>query len=218
MKVYLVDDHPVVIEGYKVLLEAHGIKVVGSSSDGYGLIDWLDQNFCDVLILDISMPCFNGLDVLKYLSEKNSRIKTIVVTSYCDAAVIQKAIQLGAKGYILKEESAACIVTAIEAVFNGKKYFSELVREVIIDEQLALGGNHLITDVLSPKETEVMKWLVEGFAADEISDKMHISGSAFRNYTQRIRQKLRVKDNIQLALLAIKYKTQLFLNIGKTDE
>ncbi|MDB0610871.1 response regulator transcription factor, partial [Tenacibaculum maritimum] len=89
MKVYLVDDHPVVIEGYKVLLEAHGIKVVGASSDGYGLIDWLDQNFCDVLILDISMPCFNGLDVLKYLSEKNSRIKTIVVTSYCDAAVIQ---------------------------------------------------------------------------------------------------------------------------------
>ncbi|CAA0245035.1 Two component transcriptional regulator, LuxR family [Tenacibaculum maritimum] len=218
MKVYLVDDYPVVIEGYKALLKAHGIKVVGASSDGVGVVEWLSKNASDVLILDLSIPCFNGLEALKQLSEKNSHIKTIVVTSYYDVAVIQEAMALGAKGYILKEESVPCIVAAIKAVFNGKKYFSESVRDAVIDKQLEIGEQYLITDILSPKEATLMVWLLKGFTPNEISSKMHISSSAFRSYTQRIRQKLNVKDNIQLAVLAAKYKTQLLLSVSKINK
>ncbi|QCD62689.1 response regulator transcription factor [Tenacibaculum maritimum] len=218
MKVYLVDDYPVVIEGYKALLKAHGITVVGASSDGVGVVEWLSKNASDVLILDLSIPCFNGLEALKQLSEKNSHIKTIVVTSYYDVAVIQEAMALGAKGYILKEESVPCIVAAIKTVFNGKKYFSESVRDAVIDKQLEIGEQYLITDILSPKEAALMVWLLKGFTPNEISSKMHISSSAFRSYTQRIRQKLNVKDNIQLAVLAAKYKTQLLLSVSKMNK
>ena len=70
MKLFLVDDHPVVIEGYKAMMNAEGINVVGSSTNGHGLIDWLDNNYCDVLLLDISMPFYNGFDVLKTPSKK----------------------------------------------------------------------------------------------------------------------------------------------------
>lgn len=215
MKVFLVDDHPVVLEGYKALLKCEGINVVGSSTDGYGLIDWLDNNYCDVLILDISMPFYNGLDVLKYLKEKNSRVKTIMVTSYCEAMIVKNVIDLGAMGYVLKEESAEYIVDAIKSVYNGKPFFSEIVRDTVIDKHLESDGEILITDVLSKKETEVMKFLVEDFTQDEICEKMEITGSSLRSYTERMRKKLGVKSNIQLALLAVKHKTQLFIKNSK---
>ncbi|WP_028890840.1 response regulator transcription factor [Tenacibaculum sp. 47A_GOM-205m] len=211
MKVFLVDDHPVVIEGYKVLLKASGINVVGFSTDGHGLLDWLENNYCDVLLLDISMPYFNGLDVLKHLQKTESKVKPIMVTSYCEATIIQKVIEYGAKGYVLKEESANCIVDAIKAVYNGKTYFSELARDAIIDMQLETKEEVLITDVLSKRETEVLKLLVEGFDNDDICSKMELKPSTFRSYKERIRKKIGVIGDFQLATVAIKHKTRLFM-------
>ncbi|KAB1159764.1 MULTISPECIES: response regulator transcription factor [Tenacibaculum] len=211
MKVYLVDDHPIVIEGYKAMMKAEGISVVGSSTDGFGLMEWLDNNYCDVLLLDISMPYYNGLDVLKHLNKKFPEIKTIMVTSICDGFTIQKVIELGAKGYVLKEESGDCIVEAIKTVYNGKLYFSEKSRDAVIDMNLESSSGLLLTDVLSSKEIEVMQFLVEGFTSDEISNKLGITRSAYRSSTERIRRKLDVKDNVQLALLAFKHVTNLFL-------
>lgn len=211
MKVYLVDDHPIVIDGYKTLLKAHGINVVGYSTTGQGLIDWLENNFCDVLILDLQMPFFSGLDVLKYLNEKDSRVKVIIVTSYGDATIIQKVINLGAKGYVLKEEASDCIIEAIKTVNNGKTYFSEFVRDAIIDMQLETSEEVLITDVLSKKETEVLKFLIEGFETDQICEEMDIKPTTLRSYKERIRRNLGVSNNIQMALVAVKHKAQLFL-------
>ncbi|CAL2101450.1 conserved protein of unknown function [Tenacibaculum sp. 190130A14a] len=211
MKVYLVDDHPIVIDGYKALLKAHGINVVGFSTTGQDLIDWLENNFCDILILDLQMPYFSGLDVLKYLNEKNSRVKVIIVTSYGDAAIIQKVINLGARGYILKDEASDCIVKAIRDVNNGKTYFSEYVRDAIIDLQLETSEEVLITDVLSKKETEVLKFLIEGFDTDAICEEMEIKPTTLRSYKERIRKNLGVNNNIQMALVAVKHKAQLFL-------
>lgn len=211
VKVFLVDDHPVVIEGYKVLLKTVGINVVGSSTDGHGVLEWLDNNYCDVLLLDISMPYLNGIDVLKHLQKLESRVKTIMVTSYCEAAIIQHVIELGAKGYVLKEESASCIVEAIQAVYNGKTYYSELARDTVIDAHLESNDKVLITDVLSKKETEVLKFLGEGFTSDVICEKMELKPSTYRNFKARIKSKVGVKEDFQLALLALKHKTQLYL-------
>ncbi|WP_028887625.1 response regulator transcription factor [Tenacibaculum ovolyticum] len=211
MKIFLVDDHPVVIEGYKAMMNAEGISVVGSSTNGYGLIDWLDNNYCDVLLLDISMPFYNGFDVLKHLQKNNSPVKTIMVTSYCDSASISTSIDLGAKGYVLKEESAYAIVDAVKAVYNGKTYFSDLARDTIINTKLDNPDQLLITDMLSKKETEVLKFLVEGFESDVICEKMQIKPTTFRSYTERLRKTLGVKTNIQLVIMAMKHKTELFL-------
>jgi DNA-binding NarL/FixJ family response regulator len=211
MKIFLVDDHPVVIEGYKAMMNAEGINVVGSSTNGYGLIDWLDNNYCDILLLDISMPFYNGFDVLKHLQKKNSPVKTIMVTSYCDSASISTSIDLGAKGYVLKEESAYAIVDAVKAVYNGKTYFSDLARDTIINTKLDNPDQLLITDMLSKKETEVLKFLVEGFESDVICEKMQIKPTTFRSYTERLRKSLGVKTNIQLVIMAMKHKTELFL-------
>ncbi len=211
MKLFLVDDHPVVIEGYKAMMNAEGINVVGSSTNGHGLIDWLDNNYCDVLLLDISMPFYNGFDVLKHLKKTKSNVKTIMVTSYCDAVSISTSIDLGAKGYVLKEESAYCIVDAVKAVYKGKTYFSDLARDTVVDMKLENPNQLLITDMLSKKETEVLRFLVEGFEQEDICDRMHIKPTTFRSYTERLRKTLGVKTNIQLALIAVKHKTELFL-------
>jgi DNA-binding NarL/FixJ family response regulator len=211
MKLFLVDDHPVVIEGYKAMAKTEGINVVGSSTDGFGLIEWLDNNYCDVLLLDIRMPFYNGFDVLKHLKKNNSAVKTIMVTSLHDAVSISTSIDLGAKGYVLKEDAGFCIMEAAIAVYNGKTYFSEAVRDIVIDMKLENPDQLLITDVLSKKETEVLKFLVEGFDQDHICEEMEIKPTTYRSYTERLRRNLGVKTNIQLALLAVKHKTELFL-------
>ena len=134
-----------------------------------------------------------------------------MVTSYCDSVSINTSIKLGAKGYVLKEESAYCIVDAVKAVYNGKTYFSDLARDSIINMKLENPNQLLITDMLSKKETEVLKFLVEGFEQEIICEKMHIKPTTFRSYTERLRRNLGVKTNIQLALIAVKHKTELFL-------
>lgn len=215
MKVFVVDDHPVVIEGYSVLLKSYGIKIVGSSTDGFGLLNWLENNECDIILLDLSMPYLSGIDVLKFLQDKKLAIKPIIVTSYCDALIIQKVIKLGAKGYVTKAESNTCIVDAIKAVHQGKTYYSEAARDAVIDMNLSEDNDILITDILSTKETEVMKFLVDGFDSGQISDKMNLSKSSIRTYAERIRKKLGVRNNIELTRLAIKHKTDLFLKRNK---
>lgn len=215
MKVFLVDDHPVVIEGYSVLLNSHGIEVVGSSVDGFGLLKWLENNECDIILLDLSMPNLSGIDVLKFLKEKKIQIKPIIVTSYCEALIVDRVIKLGAKGYVTKTDSADCIVDAIKAVFEGQIYYSEEVRSIMLNSDNETEGSFVISDVLSEQETNVMRFLVDGYDSNEMSDMLFISKSTIRTYASRIRQKLGVRNNIELTKLAIKYKTQLFIKKEK---
>lgn len=211
INVFLVDDHPIMIEGYKALLKGTEINVVGFALSGIDFIKTIKDNNYDVLVLDISMPGFNGVDVLKHIQANNYHIKTLVVSSYCDINIIDNCINYGAKGYILKEETADSIIEGIKEIYKGGKFFSESVRDFILDSELYKDDKKSLFDIFSPKEGEVLMYLERGFDPDEITDRMHISNSSFRTHLSNIRSKLNLKNNWKLSVFINKHRSKIFI-------
>ena len=205
MRVHITDDHDLILQGFKVLLEAYGITVVGTSLNGAQLINWLQTNKCDVLILDISMPDVNGIEVLKVLKDKNILPKTIIVSADATDAVIYDSIKNGAKGYILKDEASNDIIEALNEVYNNNTYYSNAVKEIILTNNLETDFNYVYKQVLSDRERQVYDCMLNELSPSEIENKLLVSESTIRTHLQRVRQKFNVKSNISLALIALKY-------------
>lgn len=208
MKVFVTDDHKVIIDGFSVLLKACGFQLVGSSTNGRGLINWLENkdNYADVIILDISMPGMSGIDVLKELNRKHIKANILIVSGLYDTNIIKEAILLGVKGFVLKNEISQCIEEALFKIANGKQYFSEMVLDEVILRQLNEPKKIDFEDLLSNRESEALKLLMNDLSTKEICNTMNIKSSTFRKLLQRAREKTGTKNTIQLALLALKHQ------------
>ncbi|PKH50831.1 hypothetical protein CXF68_09095 [Tenacibaculum sp. Bg11-29] len=205
MKVHIADDHNLILQGFKALLKAHDINVVGTSQNGTELINWLASNDCDVLILDISMPDINGIEILKILKKKNAQPKTIIVSSYDTDVMIYDAIRYGAKGYVLKQEASSSIIEALKVVYSNGIYYSKEVREIIISNRLDTDFEYVYHEVLTKREREVYGLMVNELSPAEIETKLKLSASTIRTHLQKVRLKFNSKSNVNLALIALKY-------------
>lgn len=205
MRVHIADDHDLILQGFEVLLKAHGINVVGTSINGTKLLNWFKSNECDVLILDISMPEINGIEVLKILKESNIFVKTIIVSAYDNDSFIYESIKHGARGYVLKDDVSECIIDAINDVNNNKTYYSKRIREIIIENKLDTDFEYVYHEVLSNREREVYDSMLKELSLSEIEKKHSLSESTIRTLLQRVRQKFKVKSNVSLVLIALKY-------------
>ncbi|WP_299161932.1 response regulator transcription factor [uncultured Tenacibaculum sp.] len=205
MRVHIADDHDLILQGFEVLLKAHGINVVGTSINGTKLLNWFKSNECDVLILDISMPEINGIEVLKILKESNIFVKTIIVSAYDNDSFIYESIKHGARGYVLKDDVSECIIDAINDVNNNKTYYSKRIREIIIENKLDTDFEYVYHEILSNREREVYDSMLKELSLSEIEKKHSLSESTIRTLLQRVRQKFKVKSNVSLVLIALKY-------------
>ena len=207
MKVHIADNHDLVIEGFRHLLDVNGIDVVGSSIDGLELIKWTNSNQVDVIILDISMPNKNGIEVLEHYKKHQLSFKILIVSSYLQFDLISMAMNLGAKGFILKSEAATCIIEGLHTVYQGNYFYSQKIQELLVNEKLFPANSSqekmaslLLTKTLSDQELNVLKMLVNDYSSDEIENELSISKSTIRTYTSRIREKLNIKTNIGLVV------------------
>lgn len=206
MKVYIAEDHPLVIQGFKKLLKAHSINVTGHSLNGQALLDFLENNSVDIVILDISMPKITGLEVLKVLKNKTEKPNIIIVSGYIQITFIKDALENGAKGFVSKTLAAKSIIDAIRTVYNGKTYLSSDVKQVLIENQMQdfnpdnIYVGNLLASFLSEQELEVVKLMVNDFTNNEISENLNISNDTVRSYTRRIREKLNIKSNVGIAM------------------
>lgn len=205
MKVFITDDHEVIIQGYKVLLKSFGFNIVGASQTGKGLLNWLKENTCDIIILDLSLPDITGIDVLKERIGKKTP-KIIVVSGTYDAEQIKQSIILGTKGFVCKNEVHLVLKEALEKVHQGRKYFSESVMDIFINKQLEEDSIVTIENILSPREIETLQLMMQNLESHEICEEMNITKGTLGKIFQRMREKLGVKKNIGLALLALKHK------------
>jgi DNA-binding NarL/FixJ family response regulator len=156
MRVYIADNHKLVVEGMKAVLMKSNIDVVGSFSNGLEVIKWRETNDTDVLILDISMPILNGIDVLKYFQDRKINQPTLIVSAYNDYYFIIEAMKYGACGYILKTEGDK-LVHAVKTVHKGEKYVSKKVIETLLHK------NHNPKNESEKTETKfLLKDLVDG--------------------------------------------------------
>ncbi len=205
MKVFVTDDHDAVVEGFKVLIKSYGFEMVGFSKTGQGLINWLNVNTCDIVILDLSLPDMSGIEVLKKLSGKEIP-KFIVVSGTSDKELIKQSIILGAKGFVCKDEVHLVLRESLEKIYRGRKYFSHSVMDTLISKQLEEEKIVTMESILSPKEVQTLRLMMNDFQAHQICEEMNITKGTLGKVYQRIRNKLDVKKNIGFIILAIKHK------------
>ncbi|KRD12615.1 LuxR family transcriptional regulator [Flavobacterium sp. Root901] len=210
IKIHLADDHQVLIDGLSNLLQTvPNFEIAGSSLNGTTIYDDVVQNQADVLVLDISMPQKDGIEVLKEFSQKGFPCKVIILSSYDDLKIIKEVMKLGAKGYLTKKCAGENIIEAIDAVYQDQEYYSDAVREKIFsifsNNNPKLNKNiYAENPILSPREIEVVTLICLEYSGKEISEKLFISINTVETHRKNILKKLNIKNTIGLVKYALK--------------
>jgi DNA-binding NarL/FixJ family response regulator len=202
VKVYLVDDHAVVREGYKHLLEKANIKVIAEAESGEAAYLNFDELQPDVVVMDLSMPGMGGIATIKKLLLKNKNCKILVFSMHDDVVFISRAMQAGASGYVTKSSAAKVLVEAVFAVAANKKYISHDIAHKISMQQL--NPEDTLLSQLNQREFEVFRLLANGQTLDEIASTLNLDYKTIANIQSKLRQKLNVDNSSQLILAAIK--------------
>jgi two-component system, NarL family, invasion response regulator UvrY len=203
VSVYLVDDHAVVREGYKHLLERANITVIAEADSGeMAHLNYLEYK-PDVVVMDLSMPGMGGLETLKKILCKDVKAKILIFSMHDSVIYSSRAIQAGARGYVSKASAPDVLVEAIMTVANGKRYISpDIAKQIAINNP---DGNHLLKE-LSAREFEVFQLLAKGLTLESIANTLHLDYKTVANTQTRLRQKLNVENGSQLVLAAIQLK------------
>lgn len=201
ISVLLVDDHAVVRQGYRHLLENAEISVIGECSSGeQGYQDYFALK-PDVVIMDLSMSGVGGLEALRRIVAKDSKANVVIFSMHDSPVYSSRALQSGAKGYVSKASAPEVLIEAIITVAKGKRYLSP-----DIAQQIAVNQSHdnLMTNDLSAREFEVFQLLAKGLTLEDIANTLHLDYKTIANTQTRLRQKLNVENGSQLVLAAIR--------------
>lgn len=204
-KVMLVDDHALIREGIKQLLEFDGsIDVIEQASDGAECLEKLQHVQPDILLLDINMPNVNGIEVLEEIKKKNIPVKVLMLTVHSEAEYLVQAVDIGANGYILKDSGSEELKKAIQSVMDGDSYIqpslipslnSRLVNRDIDKEKIA---------ALTKREMEILTQIAGGMFNKGIAMNLNISERTVKNHISNIFKKIDVSDRTQAAVFAIR--------------
>lgn len=209
--VHVADDHKILIEGIIAVINTDKeIEVEGYSLTGKEVIDWSKENSADILILDINMPVFDGIDVLKFFQQKKIDQKVIILSSYDDVNLVKQMLNLGAKGFLSKNSAGEHIVKAIKAVAAGEQYFSDDIQsnlfKLYTGQKVAEGERpeSTIAHSLTERELEVLKLIAKENSTSEISGILNISTNTVETYRKSLLKKTKVKNAVGLAMYAVK--------------
>jgi DNA-binding NarL/FixJ family response regulator len=206
VNVLLADDHPIVQQGLRALLEEEeDIRVVGTASDGEQALALVESLDPDVVVMDIEMPKLNGLDVTARINRNFKRTKVIILSMFDDRAHVRKAIDVGVKGYLVKQTFANDIIMAIREVAIGHAFFSPAIAGILL-ERKTTAGPHAKNPGLSPRELEILKLVTTGSSTPEISRQLCISVKTVDKHRQQIMDKLGIHDVVGLTHYAIANK------------
>jgi DNA-binding NarL/FixJ family response regulator len=211
IKIYLADDHQVLIDGMlAVLKNKPNFDVVGYSLNGDKLIEKLFFKKVDILIMDINMPIKDGIQVLREMKEFGFPCKVIILSSYDEPKLIKEVLNLGASGYLTKECAGENIIDAIETVANGNQYFTEAIKEKFFNsftQNEADTPKNMPTikeqiDSITIRELEILKLISFEKSGKEISELLNISANTVETHRKNLMKKLHVKSSIGLVLFA----------------
>lgn len=199
--VFIVDDHPVIRLAIRMLLEHEGYEIVGETDNGVDAMQMVRECVPDLIILDISIPKLDGLEVLARFSSMNSTLKTLVLTAQSPTLFAMRCMQSGAAGFVCKQEELSELVSAIKAVFSGYNYFPSqaLTPEKNEDDNLSeIDLFKLVND----RELMVLKLFAQGKTNKEIATGMFLSNKTVSTYKMRLMQKLKANSLVDLIELA----------------
>lgn len=205
INVMIVDDHSLIREGLKQLLEFDGtIKVVGEASNGIECLEKITICNPDVLLLDINMPEMNGIEVLKKMKEDGTQIKVLILTVHNEMDYLMKAVDIGVDGYILKDSESSELKKAIRAVKDGENYIQPSLIPALNSQLVNRDFDKDLISSLTNRELEVLVQVANGMFNKEIATNLNISERTVKNHISNIFKKIDVSDRTQAAVFAIK--------------
>lgn len=205
INVMIADDHVMIREGIKQLLEFDGdIKVFLETGDGEECLQLLEKNDPDVLLLDINMPKKNGIEVLKEIRKNDSGLKVLMLTVHNEVEYLIKAIEIGVDGYILKDSESAELKKAIFAVAGGEKYIQPSLIPALNAKLINKDEDRDKIEQLTKRELEVLAKVARGMFNREIAISLNISERTVKNHISNIFKKIQVSDRTQAAVFAIR--------------
>jgi two-component system response regulator NreC len=203
IKILIADDHGVVAEGLKHLIEAQAdMRVVAIAADGREAVRVAREAQPDVVLMDLSMPELNGADAARAILERDPKCRVIVLSMYSDREYVRRALTAGAAGYVVKRSAAKEVVEAIRAVFGGGRYLSPRVADVVIEDYADDKAADPLSR-LSAREREVLQLLAEGRTGAEIAQRLSLSQKTVETYRARLVEKLGIRDVAGLVRFAI---------------
>lgn len=203
IRVLLIDDHAVVREGYRRLIEKHqGIEVVAEAEDAPSGYEAYKKSRPDVVIIDISMPGRGGIDLVRQIHQLDASARILIFTMHATATYAHQAFRAGARGYVTKSSPPDLLVTAIRNVFVGRPALCAEINEAIAMSRLCEEAS--IVDELSPREFEILRLILEAKSTDEIAQTFNLSPKTVANYHSEIKSKLGVRSDIELVYYCMK--------------
>jgi two-component system response regulator DegU len=209
IRILIADDHTLIRDGIKALLQQESeFEVIGEASDGLELIKLAAELVPDIIVLDLSMPGKNGIEVIKDVKNINAAIKCIILSMHEDPDYVVKSIQAGAKGYILKNAEHEEIIRAIKSVQQGNQYYNAHVSSILIN---GLSNNAVLSQddystLLSSREKEVLMEVAAGQSTKMIADNLGISSRTVETHSINIMKKLNAQNTAELIKIAMDKK------------
>lgn len=208
IEIIIADDHMMIREGLKQLLELDGtMKVIAEANDGEECLNLLNKKIHpDILLLDINMPKKNGIEVLEYIKQNKIPVKVLILTVHNEVEYLLKAVDIGIDGYLLKDSSYDELKEAIDVVISGNTYIQPSLLPALNEsmENYALDKEKI--ECLTKRELDVLRLISEGCSNKKISDELTISERTVKNHISHIFRKIDVEDRTQAAVFAIRNK------------
>lgn len=203
-RVAVIDDHPVVREGLKrIIAEAPEFSVTAEAGDGEEALNVIKNAPCDVVLLDITLPKKNGLEVLKRIKAEQPRLPVLVLSMHSEDEYAVRMLRAGAAGYLTKETAPANLITAIRKVVRGGRYVSQGLAEKLAFD-LQTNSDRPAHEALSDREYQIMCMLSSGKTVSEIAAELSLSVKTISTYRVRVLEKLHMKNNAELTRYALK--------------
>lgn len=202
----LVDDHQVLRDGLKAIVEeeGEGVEVVLEAASAREALDLLEERSPSILIVDISMPGMDGIELTRELRREHPEVKTIVLTMYHDADLVERAIHNGAKGYILKNNAAALVLEAVETVHRGEPYFDRTIpQELLTQLRYEPEEGAKASTELTSRQLEVLRLICQGRTEKEIAGDLGISFHTAHAHKSNIMNKLGLHSKVELLRYAV---------------
>ena len=204
-RVLLADDHKIVVEGLRSLLEAE-FELVGTVEDGRALVAAAAELRPDVIVADISMPLLNGIEAARQIKKADSGAKIVFLTMHPDVTYATRAFEAGASGYVLKHSAPSELVTAIREALKGRTYVTPMIAKDVL--QSFMDKSHKREDAvhkLTPRQREILQLVTEGRAAKEIASLLNVSPRTVEFHKYRMMEDLGLRTNAELIQFAIKH-------------
>jgi DNA-binding NarL/FixJ family response regulator len=204
-RILLADDHRIVAEGLRSLLEPE-FELIGIVEDGRALVDASKKLRPDVIIVDISMPQLNGIEAVHQIKKENKDIKVIFLTMHSDVTYAVSAMEAGAQGYVLKHSAPSELTTAVRKALSGKRYITPLLEnEIMSSQHMGSAERREGSSHLTKRQREVLQLLAEGYLAKEIASRLNISTRTVEYHKYQMMKDLGLKTAAELIRYAVRH-------------